>query len=212
MKEEDYQDEYEEDYFDEYEDADEGESEDEEVEYYAIRPNKTRIKKEIAAVFAMAEEICQLSPSHIAEFELPESVEQALRDAGKMGQNSARKRLLKYITAQLRKLDTEAIQEKLARMKNRSAHAVREHHQAERWRDLLLADSGNVQLTQLIAEYPAADSQYIRQLQRNAQKEAKEAKPPKSARLLYKYLKDLITVAAGLPQSEEGEHDEDVGD
>jgi len=211
MKEEDYQDDYEEeDYYDET--AGEEESEGEEVEYYAIRPNKTRIKKEIAAIFAMAEEICSLSPAHIAEFELPENIAQALRDAGKMGQNSARKRLLKFITAQLRKLDTEAIQEKLARMKNRSAHAVREHHQAERWRDLLLTDNGNTQLTQLIEEYPATDSQHVRQLQRNAQKEVKEAKPPKSARLLYKYLKELIADASGQPQIEEDERDDEGAD
>ncbi len=177
----------EEEYYEEYEDGEE------EVEYYAIRPNKTRIKKEIAIIAEMSAEICQLSPSQIAEFELPENIETALLDAGKMGQNAARKRLLKYITAQLRTIDTEAVQEKLARMKNRSAHAVREHHQAERWRDLLLADTGNQQLTMLMSEFPSADSQHLRQLQRNAQKEAKEAKPPKSARLLYKYLKELIS-------------------
>jgi ribosome-associated protein len=208
MNDEDYQEEYEEDYYDEAE----AEGDDGEVEYYAIRPNKTRIKKEIAEVFAMAEEICALSSAHIAEFELPESIEQAMRDAGKMGQNSARKRLLKYITAQLRKLDTAAIQEKLARMKNRSAHAVREHHQAERWRDLMLAANGNQQLTLFIEEFPAADSQYLRQLQRNAQKEAKESKPPKSARLLYKYLKELIADASGSPQVEEDERDDEDAD
>lgn len=167
--------------------------EDGEVEYYAIRPNKTRIKQEIAAIHAMAEEISQLSASLIAEFELPESIEQALLDAAKMGQNSARKRLMKYITAQFRNLELEPIQEKLARMQNKSAHAVREHHQIERWRDLLLADTGTQQLTQFISAYPTADSQHIRQLQRNAQKELKEAKPPKSARLLYQYLKELIS-------------------
>ena len=192
----------------EYQEEYDGEDE---TEFYAIRPNKTRIKKEIAEVFVMAEEICGLAPAHIAEFDLPENIEQALRDAGKMGQNSARKRLLKYITAQLRNLDTEIIAEKLARMNNRSAHAVREHHQAERWRDLLLADSGNGQLTQLIEAYPATDSQHVRQLQRNAQKEAKETKPPKSARLLYKYLKDLIADDGDLPYADEDEaDDEDV--
>lgn len=175
----------EEDYF-------EYDNEDDEVEYYAVRPNKTRIKQEIAAVFAMAEEICELAPAQIAEFNLPESVETALLDAGKMAKNAARKRLLKYITGQLRILDTQAIQEKLARIKNKSAHAIREHHQAERWRDQLILDTGNQQLTLFISEYPHADSQRLRQLQRNAQKEAKESKPPKSARLLYKYLKELI--------------------
>lgn len=194
----------EEEYYEEYEDGEE------EVEYYAVRPNKTRIKKEIAGIAAIAEEISQLSPSQIAEFELPENIETALLDAGKMGQNSARKRLLKYITAQLRTIDTEAVQEKLARMKNRSAHAVREHHQAERWRDQLLADTGNQQLTQFMSEFPAADSQHLRQLQRNAQKESKEAKPPKSARLLYKYLKELISGEEQYDQagdSDDGEQD-----
>jgi ribosome-associated protein len=169
------------------------EEEGDEAEFYAIRPNKTRIKKEIAAVADMVEEITQLSPNLIAEFELPEAIEQAVLDAGKMGQNSARKRLIKYITAQFRNIDLEPIQEKLARLTNRSAHAVREHHQAEQWRDRLLADNGSEQLTELISEYPAIDSQHLRQLQRNAQKETKEDKPPKSARLIYKYLKDIIS-------------------
>lgn len=179
----------EEDYFQE-EDEEEG-------EYYAIRPNKTRIKKEIAAVNAMAEQICEMTPAQIALFNLPESIEQALLDAGKMGKNAARKRLLKYITGQFRNLDLEAIQEQLARMTNQSAHAVREHHQAERWRDLLLSENGSQHLTQLLSEHPAADSQHLRQLQRNALKEAKDAKPPKSARQLYQYLKQLISGEAG---------------
>lgn len=175
-----------------YPDEDIDDDDDDSVEYYAIRPNKTRIKQEIAGVLSMVEEICTLSPAQIAEFELPESIEQAVLEAMKMGHNSARKRLLKYITAQLRNIETEPVKEKLARLKNRSAHAVREHHQAERWRDQLLADTGTLQLTQLISEYPNIDSQHLRQLQRNAQKEAKEAKPPKSARLIYKYLKETI--------------------
>lgn len=183
------------------------EDEDDEVEYYAVRPNKTRIKKEIAEVFAMAEEICGLSAAQIAEFELPEPIEQALRDAGKMGQNAAKKRLLKYITARMRELDTDAIREKLDRLKNRSAHAVREHHQAERWRDALLADSGNGQITELVGEYPDADTQHLRQLQRNAQKEAKDGKPPKAARQLYQYLKQLIADAG---VAYHGESDDDT--
>lgn len=164
-----------------------------EVEFYAIRPNKTRIKKEIAEIFAMAEEICQMSHAHIAEFGLPESVEESLQEAGRMPANAARKRLLKYVTQQFRELDTAAIQEKLSKMKNRSAHGTREHHQTERWRERLLSEQANTALTELIAAYPSADSQHIRQLQRNALKEAKESKPPKSSRLLYQYLKQLIS-------------------
>jgi len=185
------------------------ENEDEEVEYYAIRPNKTQIKRDIAAIFAMAEEISQLTPSQIAEFSLPEKIESALLDVHNMAHNSARKRLLKYITAQLRTLDTDAVKEKLARMKNRSAHAVREHHQAEHWRNELVADDSNKLLTAFVAEFPEADVQHIRQLQRNAQKEAKLEKPPKSARQLYRYLKELISEQSGSPISYDQQSPED---
>lgn len=196
----------------EYYEEDDEEEELDESEFYAVRPNKTQIKKQIATIFAMAEELCELTPSQIAEFNLPERVEQSLLDAGKLGRNAARKRLLKYITAQLRLLDIEVVTEKLARMKNQSAHAVREHHQAERWRDQLIADGGNQLLTLFMSEYPEADSQHLRQLQRNAQKEAKDGKPPKSSRLLYKYLKDLIADQAVLHADEAFEEDVDEKD
>lgn len=169
---------------------------DEEYIEYAVRPNKTQIKKDIAEVFAMAEEICELAETQINTLELPEAVHKAILEAAKMPHKGARKRQMKFITAQLRKLDLDEVKEKLARIKNQSAHAVREHHQAEQWRDRLLSENGHDQLTQLLNEFPQADAQHIRQLQRNALKELKAEKPPKSARLLYKYLKELISSGA----------------
>jgi len=56
----------------------------------------------------------------------------------------------------------------------------------------LLSEAGHEALTALLDTYPSADSQYIRQLQRNAKKELAAQKPPKSARLLYKYVKSLL--------------------
>jgi ribosome-associated protein len=42
----------------------------------------------------------------------------------------------------------------------------------------------------LVANFTDFDIQYVRQLVRNAQKEAKQNKAPKSARLLFKYLQE----------------------
>lgn len=168
------------------------EDHEEEELYYAVRPNKTQIKREIAAISRMAEEMTELSAEHLESLELPENILLAINDAARLPHKAARKRQLKYVTAQLRKIELDEIQEKLARIKNRSAHAVREHHQAERWRDRLIADTGNEVMTQLLSEFPAADSQQLRQLQRNAKKELAAEKPPKSARLLYQYLKKLL--------------------
>jgi ribosome-associated protein len=172
----------------EYEYDDKGE-----IVYYAVRPNKTQIKKDMAVLFTLSEEMSELSVTQLKCLELPENIHKAVVEVSGMPHKGARKRLLKFVTGQLHKIDVEPILEKLARMKNKSAHAVREHHIAERWRDKLIAEGSNA-LTELLNEQPQADRQQLRQLLRNAQKEAEAAKPPKSSRLLYRYLKDLFKV------------------
>jgi len=164
-----------------------------EIVYYAVRPNKTQLKKDMAALFALSEEMSELSATQLKYLELPENIHKAVVEVSGMPHKGARKRLLKFITGQLHKIDVEPILEKLARMKNKSAHAVREHHIVERWRDKLIAE-GNEALTELLNEQPHADRQQLRQLLRNVQKEAEAAKPPKSSRLLYRYLKNLLKV------------------
>ena len=164
------------------------------IEYYAIRPNKTQIKKDIAEIARIAEELTQLTTIQLQEMQLPEKIEQEIGAAKKMpATKSARKRQLKFITAQLRNIELDEVMDNLDRLKSKSAHGIREHHQAETWRDRLIADGGNDVLTELVKQFPDADRQYLRQLQRNADKEAKAEKPPKSARMLYQYLKGLIS-------------------
>ncbi len=184
------------------------EYDDEEVEYYAVRPNKTQIKKDMAALFAISEEMSELSMGQLKTLELPEVINKAVVEVSGMPHKGARKRLLKFIAGQLNKIEVEPIFEKLARIKNKSAHAVREHHIVERWRDRLISE-GNDALTELLDEQPHADRQVLRQLLRNAQKEAAAGKPPKSSRLLYRQLKNLFQFE-GEPydESETGDEDE----
>ena len=180
-----------------------------EIVYYAVRPNKTQIKKDMAILFALSEELSELSASQLKTLELPDNIYKAVVEVSGMPHKGARKRLLKFITGQLNKIDVEPVLEKLARMKNKSAHAVREHHIVERWRDRLIA-GGNDVLTELLNEQPHADRQQLRQLLRNAQKEAEAAKPPKSSRLLYRYLKDLFKVEGDAEFEEEQEFEDDA--
>jgi ribosome-associated protein len=180
-----------------------------EIVYYAVRPNKTQIKKELAILFALSEEMSELSATQLKTLELPDNIYKAVVEVSGMPHKGARKRLLKFITGQLNKIEVEPVLEKLARMKNKSAHAVREHHIVERWRDRLIA-GGNDVLTELLNEQPHADRQQLRQLLRNAQKEAEAAKPPKSSRLLYRYLKDLFKVEGDAEFEEEQEFEDDA--
>ena len=164
---------------------------DDEVEYYAVRPNKTQIKKDIATLFELGETMSELSPAHLDSLELPDNIHQAIMVVAGLPRSGARKRSLKYIASILHKIDLTPIQEKLARIQSRSAHAVREHHILERWRDRLISE-GNEALTALVDEQPATDLQKIRQMLRNIKKETDSGGPPKSSRLLYQYLKTLF--------------------
>lgn len=164
------------------------------IVYYAVRPNKTQIKKEIAALFALGEEIAALPSAQITALALPEKLERAIREIVKMPHKAARKRQLKFIAQQFYRMDEAVapILEKMARFKNKSSHGVREHHIVEKWRDRLLGAQHDEALTDLLNEKPQADRQHLRQLMRNAQKEMATNKPLKSPRLLYRYLKTLF--------------------
>ncbi|MEI8208212.1 MAG: DUF615 domain-containing protein [Methylococcales bacterium] len=186
----------------EYEYNDKGE-----IVYYAVRPNKTQLKKDLAVLFALSEEISNLSAPQVKNLELPENIHKAVMEVSGMPHKGARKRLLKYITGQLNKIDVEPILENLARMKNKSVHSVREHHIVERWRDRLIK-GGNEALTEFLNEQPDADRQQLRQLLRNIQKEAEASKPPKSFRLLYRYLKGVFNFDEDVDYDEMIAHNE----
>ncbi len=167
------------------------ETDQEEEQTWAIRPNKSQIKRDISAIGGLCEEITQLAPAQIERLGLPENIQAAIMEATKMPAKAARKRQLKFITGLMRKIDVESIQEQLDKIKTKSVHATRELHQLERWRERFLSDDKQV-LTEFLAQNPGADAQYLRQLIRNVKKEIANEKPPKSSRLLFRYLRELL--------------------
>jgi ribosome-associated protein len=162
----------------------------EEDEYYAIRPNKSQIKREMAELAEFVKELVALPIPQLEQLELDENLYKAVI-TGMHTDRGAHKRQLKYIVGLLRKIDIAPIQEKLARLQSKSAHAVREHHMTERWRDRLISGS-ETELTQLLDEFPDADRQQLRQLVRNAKKEHLENATPKYTRALYQFIKKMI--------------------
>lgn len=161
------------------------------VDYYAIRPNKSQIKRDIAELAVFAEELTGLPLTQLNQFELDIELYKALVAAAGLPPTGARKRQMKYICGMLRKIDIAPLQEKLARLQSKSAHAVREHHAAERLRDQLINGEEEV-LTRLLTDYPDADRQQLRHLVRSAKKELTLEAPLKFSRLLYRYLKGLL--------------------
>ena len=64
-------------------------------------------------------------------------------------------------------------------------------HEAERWRDELLSADEH-QIAAFVERYPECDRTRLRQIVRNARKEHDLDKPPKSARQLFRFLRQLF--------------------
>ena len=156
---------------------------------YAIRPNKTELKREIKVLNQLGRELIDLPASSLKKVPLSESMYQAVKD-GQRFQRGALQRQLRRIASLMSHEDIDAIQLELARQKQPSKQQTAELHQLEQWRDRLIGGDDKL-LTELIDQFPVIDRQHIRQLVRNAGLEKKNNKPPKSYRLLFKYLSEI---------------------
>jgi len=164
------------------------EDDDEEIIYVS----KSQLKRESHALQAMGEELVELPAAKLAKIPLPDELADAIALARRIKQRGGRKRQLQYIGKLMRKIDPEPIQLALEGLKLDSARETAQLHKLEQWRDRLVAE-GDAALGKLLDDYPQADRQHLRQLVRNAQREAKQNKPPKSAREIFRYLRELMS-------------------
>ena len=155
------------------------------------RPNKSELKREAQAFLDLAKKLEALSEQQWFDIKLPEHVLTALHDLKAMPQKGARKRQFKLVAKYLRDVDVRAALEKVENIEQARAKVDLGFHRVERWRDRLLSEKGGV-LTAFLVEYPEVDVQQLRQLIRNANQEAVKNKPPKSAKLLFKLLRELV--------------------
>jgi ribosome-associated protein len=112
----------------------------------------------------------------------------AVVSAKKM-KKAALQRQFRFISSIMDEEDVDTIQLELKQLALPQQKEVEALHQLENWRDQLIAGDNDL-IEQLVTEIEA-DRQHIRQLVRNANKEAQQNKPPKSSRLLFQYLKEL---------------------
>lgn len=156
---------------------------------YAIRPNKSQLKREIRVLNDLGKELIKLSDSALKKVPLSDTMRDAIIEGRRLSRG-ALQRQLRRIASLMQHEDSEAIQLEIDRQKQPSKQQTAELHQLEQWRDRLLAGDEKL-LTSLIDQFPTIDRQRIRQLVRNAQLEQQRNKPPKSARLLFQYLAEL---------------------
>jgi ribosome-associated protein len=148
--------------------------------------SKSQIKRELQDLKDLGKELIALPVKDLNKLELTERLMEAVLKAQPMT-HGALKREIGRVGKVLVAEDYEQIQQNLTKIKKAHNGEVKLFHQLEQWRDELLAGNKEV-MNVLVSTLTELDIQYVRQLTRNAQKEAKLEKPPKSSRLLFKYL------------------------
>lgn len=160
---------------------------DEEFEY-AERPNKTAIKREMQVLREMGKQMIDLPAEKIQSLSIDDKLKAELIRAKSFSKGALRRQLI-YIEKLMRTENADDIRHQLEHIHRPQKQETERFHQLEAWRDNLIANNSEV-FEALLGEFPALDRQHIRQLIRNAQKELKANKPPKSSRALFRYLKE----------------------
>jgi len=152
--------------------------------------SKSQRKRDALELKSLASTLIGLDAASLARVPMDDSIRAAIEDARKIRSNVARKRQLQYAAKLLRRIDPAEIIETIESFDLAARQLTARQHRCEAWRDFLLA-SGDEALGKLLEHERAADIQAIRQLIRNAQREARNNKPPASSRSLFRLLRDM---------------------
>jgi ribosome-associated protein len=162
------------------------------------RPSKSEQKRRMHALQELGAALVPLPESELRRLGLPDRLLEAVLAAKTISARGGRKRQLQYIGKLMRQLDPEPIR---AALTARALAARRERfqlHELEDLRDRLL-EEGDAALAAVLARFPEADRQQLRQLLRAARQERQRGAPPRAARELFRHLRLLQREAEAGP-------------
>jgi len=151
--------------------------------------SKTKLKAEADAAQDIGKKLIDLPKDRLIKLDLPEALFDAVKEAKRLTANGAIRRQKQYIGRLMRDIDIAPIVDKLQRWEGKHNEESAKFHTLERWRERLLKEETAV--SEYIAAHPQVDSQQLRTLIRNAQREEAVQKPPKSSRELFKLLREI---------------------
>lgn len=152
-------------------------------EYFVSR---SEIKRELQDLKDLGKELVELPIKDLEKLKLSERLlDQVIKAHGmKLG---ALKRQIGFIGGLMVDEEHEEIKKQLDKIRQAHNGEIKQFKQIEQWRDDLLAGDNEI-MSVLRNQFESFDMQHVRQLVRNSNKETAQNKPPKSARLLFKYL------------------------
>ena len=151
--------------------------------------SRSQIKREYRELKELGKRLTGLSKGQLLAIPLSEKTRDALLAAKEMTRN-ALQRQYRFLASRLAEEDVAVIRAALTGELQPDAEQVAALHEAEKWRDRLLS-ADESQLAAFVERHPECDRSHLRRLVRNAKKERDLEKPPKSARQLFRHLKQL---------------------
>ena len=151
--------------------------------------SKSARKRAHRAIQDLGETLIELTPGLLERIPLQRTVRDAV-EFGRGLRKGARKRHLRHLANLLASEDLDAVHDALDRATGASRAETARLHRVERWRDRLL-EEGDEALGDLVADYPQADRQKLRQFVRAVRRERERGAPPRQFRELLRYLRVL---------------------
>ncbi len=136
---------------------------------------KTELKRESEALQALGAELLTLRADLFARLALPDQLQEALAEARRISDFEGRRRQMQYVGKLMRTLEEntlEAVRSALEEQRSGSAHEKLLLHQAEHWREQLVAQDEHLQ--DWLLQFPRTDVQQLRALIRQARKDAQD--------------------------------------
>lgn len=153
-------------------------------------PSKSQRKRDMHELQKLGEELLTFPDTILQEMGLPETLLEALASARRITAHGARRRQLQYIGKLMRGIDTTPIRSAVnARQRQQTLHS-HAFHRLEELRDALLADPDTT-LDTVLKAFPDADRHELHRLAHQARFEHDNGHPPRAARALFRYLREL---------------------
>lgn len=158
-------------------------------EIETLEISKSQRKRDAHELLDLAKQLISMPDARLKGLPLDSDLREEVDFGRSIRARGARKRQLMTIGKMLRQRDTDELVDAVNNVNQKNRQVSARFHHIEAWRNKLI-EGGDQDLAELLEQTPAINVQTLRQLIRNAKKEAKLEKPPTAARKLFKLLRE----------------------
>jgi ribosome-associated protein len=162
-----------------------------------VLPSRNELKQQMQDLQELGEALSTLPADRLDKLSIAERLRDAIDELRRTKSFEGKRRQVQYIGKLMKLENPEPLREAVASYRVGSATDTLALHQAEYWRDQLLA--GDEALANWVKEYPSTDVQQLRSLVRSARKEKLEPgeRHGRAYRDLFRLVKEQMLAVPG---------------